>query len=66
MKIYMLLFLAWLCGGFGIDAADVPKPPEAKTGDYTTTFTERNPLSASPELLRRLANLLEGPRIQAW
>ena len=60
MKIYMLLCLAWLCGGIGVNAADVPKPTEAKTGDYTTTFTERNPLSASTELLRRLANL-KGP-----
>lgn len=31
--------------------------PEAKTGAYTTTFTERNPLSALAEMTRRLPNL---------
>lgn len=32
-------------------------PPEAKTGSYAASFTERNPLSALEELTRRLPRL---------
>ncbi len=50
MKSYSIL-IALLCSlAF---SGEAPKPPsETKTGDYKTTFTDRNPLTA--ELPKRL------------
>jgi hypothetical protein len=51
------LFAVILAAGCS-PALQAPKgAPEAKTGTYTTTFTDRNPLSALAEMTRRHPNL---------
>ena len=59
MNVCRLLSLLIVVVSLNIRAADAPKP-EAKTGDYSITFTERSPVSSQPEISRRTV-VIKGP-----